>query len=463
MMEKRWHTLFPWLVAAGMALLAPWLLGGRAPVAFPVLGALAWVAAALVPVSLLLQWWEYRSMAEYAARRGQADQHPLRRFAWGLAWALPLGLFILILAGSAYNPAYIRDAAGNLQLQHFNAALPLVIDPDRSRPGIFFLTGMLAMLALLGNPVMRPQRRWIRWILAAMLVNSMVLTWTGFWFRFTGAEALLGHYEPRASYFFATFYYKNHWAAYAILHCGIAGWFFFRDLSRWQADSRHAGGGGLAIAVILFLGLSVVVIDSRSGMLLFGLFCLTFLILLFRRLRSRGARTLLAIFALSGAAGFSYLTFEYLIPTWERTEKQIGQSGSLIFDGVRARHAPETCLKMFSARPVWGWGYLSYDPLFPVYATDHFRDGEGKLTSDMEFAHNDWLQSLAEFGTAGTVLLLLGLWPFARALPRSGMLGIGLALLMLLATWEFPFSNPSVLANSVLLLLCAKNLKNERN
>ena len=76
----------------------------------------------------------------------------------------------------------------------------------------------------------------------------------------------------------------------------------------------------------------------------------------------------------------------------------------------------------------------------------------------MEFAHNDWLQWLAEFGAVGIFLLALGLWPFAPALTRSGMLGLGIALVLAVAWLEFPLSNPSVLATTVLLLLCGKIL-----
>lgn len=458
-MDKRLHVLLPWAVAGDMVLLAPWLLGGRSSWAFPILGTMAWASATLVLVSVMIQWWEYRPFAEYDAARGRADKHPLRQFISGAAWALPLWLFILVLIGSAYNPAYLRDASGDLIMQEFNAALPLVIDPDRSRPGIFFLTGLLALLALLDNPIMHPGRKWIRLMLAVLLVNAMILTWVGFWYRFTGADALLGRYEPVADNFFATFYYKNHWAAYAILHCGIAAWFFFRELPRWQEDSSHTGAGGLTLVAILFLGLSVVVVDSSSGMLLFGLLCAIFLFLLYRRLRSRRAHLALSIIALLSASGFACLSYEYLFPSWEQPEKQIGQSGSLLFDSVRAFHTSEVCLKIISIRPIWGWGYLSYDPLFPAYATDHFRDAQGNLSVDMEFAHNDWLQALAEFGAVGAFLLLLGLYPFIIALPRSGMLGIGLSLILLLACWEFPLSNASVLATSVLLLLCINNLK----
>ena len=366
--------------------------------------------------------------------------------------AAPMWGFIAIVAAAAFNPAYQR-VEGTLQLQAFNEWLPLVIDPERSRPGIYFLTGLAALVAMLANPVFRPRRRWISWILAALLLNAVVLAWTGLFFRFAGNGLVLGRFEPRAGYFFATFFYKNHWAAYALLYCGVAACFFFRDLPRWAVNARQAGSGGLALVAILFLGLTFPLAESRSGILLLAVLSLLFALLLFRRLHARRGRLLLAVGAVVALGGFTFLTGADLRSSWLRTERQLEQAEHpFIIDGIRAIHAPEVCLHMLRDRPLFGWGYLSYDPLFPVYATDFFRDAEGNLKADMEFAHSDYLQHVAEFGLLASALLFLQLALLFRPVLRWAPHLLIFCPLALFALWDFPLSNPAVLASAGVLL-----------
>lgn len=455
-------------LAALAALVAPWLLGGRAEVAPWILGSLLWGSALLVLAGVVSDHLTRRTSAAWERRRGQATRSPLGTFSQGLLRTVPLWLFLLILCASLLNPAY-RWEGGALVRQDYLAWLPLVIDPHRSVPGIFLLSGLLAALGLLANPACVLSRRGRTILLAALLANAMVLCWTGLWFHFVGNGLILGRFEPVASYFFATFYYKNHWAAFAILYSGVGASFFFRDLPRWFTHGRRAGSGGLALLALFFLGLTYALAGSRSGILLFGIFSVGVFAGLYKVLNTRFRQWKPAILAalMLVPAGFLFLASADLRDNWERTGQQIEQGGSVVFDSVRAWHAPEVCLAMLADRPVWGWGYLSYDPLFPVYATDYFRDEAGQLTVDMEFAHNDWLQSFAEFGVLGTVLGALGLAGMAAVAHRGGhgfrerrWIYLGLLLLTLLALWDFPFSNPAVLVNAgVLALLATKGTR----
>ncbi|MEX0325982.1 MAG: O-antigen ligase family protein [Puniceicoccaceae bacterium] len=460
--ESKWHGV-AWGLLALAALVAPWLLGGRAEVAPWVLGGLLWTVVPLVLLGVQADYRTWRVSAEYERRRGQATANPWKVFGRGLIRLLPLWLFLAILGMSLLNPAY-RWEGEALVRQASIDWLPLVIDPARSGPGIFLLAGLLTALGLLANPASGLERRLRHWLLAGLLVNAMVLCWTGLIFKLLGADLMLGKFEPRAGYFFATFYYKNHWAAYAILYCGVAACFFFRDLRRWFTHARRAGTGGLALLALFFLGLTLPLAETRSGILLFGIFGLVIGVGLYRKLFQRTLFSRLAILAagLVVPLGFFYLSFDDLLHNWERTEGQIAQGDSLVFDAVRARHAPEVCLDMLGDRPAWGWGYLSYDPLFPVYATAFFRDADGQLTVDMEFAHNDWLQGLAEFGLAGSALAVLGVLGIGRmargtrAFRGRVWIFLALGLLGIFALWDFPFSNPAVLVNAAVLFLLAR-------
>ena len=103
--------------------------------------------------------------------------------------------------------------------------------------------------------------------------------------------------------------------------------------------------------------------------------------------------------------------------------------------------------KMFADKPVWGWGLGSY--AFIINDPDKYLgpEHEGKY----EHAHNDWLQYMAETGTAGFLLLaIIILSPFftyrrnGRANPVSNWLwGSGFVLLAY-AFVEFPCRTPAV-------------------
>ena len=101
---------------------------------------------------------------------------------------------------------------------------------------------------------------------------------------------------------------------------------------------------------------------------------------------------------------------------------------------------------MFVDRPLFGWGISSFGTVFPLYRQ---ADTTGL---HYEHAHSDWLQSLAENGGVGTLLLVLVAARFLAPLRRRGLkpfagwLLAGCGLTVLYAAVEFPFENPAVLA-----------------
>lgn len=463
----RW-PLLPWSLATLLALIAPWLLGGRAYNAHLWLGSLAWltVLAALLPP--LLTWREWRMFAEYESRRGRASPNPLKIFRDGLLQATPLLLFIAYLGIAGANSMYAY-ADGELVQKGFISWLPAIIDPPRSRPAIFFFTGLVGMLVLLTNPTNQIPRMWLRRMLGLILLNAVILAWLGLWFRLTGSELILGHFEPVSSYFFASFTYKNHWAAFALLACGIGAFFLLRDLPRWLQDSRRAGTGGLGLLAIILFGLTLPIVESRSGILLFALFVVALVLLLFRQLKAAVGRMLMIGGSMIVVATLAYLSIADLKYAVWRTGNQMEKAESTaIIDPIRMVHGPRVCLDMIRDKPMLGWGYQSFASLFPVYATDYFRDGEGDVNLYMEFAHNDWLQHFLEFGLLGTMFLIVGIRRYCfmdggRPNPELVPVYASFVLLGLFALWDFPLSNPAVLVTVVFLFTASVAYRNFYN
>jgi len=408
----------------------------------------------------------------------------MRLFTKNLIWTLPLWLFVILLITSSFNPVVVEgEGKGDLvhSLWEFKSWLPGIVEPARSRPAIFFLSGLLAAAGVFSNPGFQADPKRLRVLLVVLLANAVLLTWTGMFFKFLGNGQILGKYGNEGPYFFATFYYKNHWAAYALLYCGVAASFFFRDLPNWFNQQKGSGSGALALTAIIIIGLTLPIVGSRSGMLLLAIFSVSFLIVFLRYLKDQNSslkRTIIISMAPLLAVVFMFLSYSDLLTSWRRTESQFDRANSLIFDEIRILHGPEMCLRMFNDRPIWGWGYRSFDPLFSTYATEFFQGKEDRLGDIMEFAHNDWLQGLSEFGTVGFSLLILGIFLIFRInhvntsststsdrhnkyLHQSNYAFWSLnslLLLCLLATWDFPFSNPAVLANSVLLFIVGRRL-----
>lgn len=441
--------LLPYGLLMVGALVAPWLRGGRSPDALWILGSIGWLGVvAAVWVSVYGLRYEVNG----------------RRLLRGLLWGLPAIALVGLMGVSAFNPIY-EAVAGSvprvLRLAEPDFGLPVTALAARSQPAIYFLSGYIVLAVLLLNREIALPSGWRRVMILCLLVNAALLCAVGLYYKLTGSKLMLGSYPVKAGYFFATFYYKNHWAAYGVLYLAVAIGFFFRDLPRWTEDGRRAGGGALALIAALFLAVSFPLAESRSGVVLVVVAAVLMAVGVIRALPRTRVRWIgggLLVAFVGGVVGLAAIDLE---DEWQRTTRQVERSGSVVFDGIRAQHGPTVCIKMLGERPVTGWGLYSFDPLFPIFATDFFRHSDGRMRYRMEFAHNDWLQFTAELGLLGMGLLLagglIGLigggFGGTCAVSRWALVGVGLVLLM--AAWEFPFSNPAVMANALALYTLA--------
>jgi len=160
------------------------------------------------------------------------------------------------------------------------------------------------------------------------------------------------------------------------------------------------------------------------------------------------------VLLLGGVAAFLYLSAPSLEEGLEKTERQwslFKDSGDAKYPELRG-YLWEDALRAAEARPWFGWGLGSYAHVQLVYAGEKLRlIGDGGVPPLVEFAHNDYLQWLVEFGIIGTLLLLLP--PVAAVIKvcRTGQvgilaswIGIGLLAFLFTAAIDFPFGNPAL-------------------
>jgi len=160
-----------------------------------------------------------------------------------------------------------------------------------------------------------------------------------------------------------------------------------------------SGGKRALVAFCAVLMASTIFLSgSRGGMIAFVLQIVLFAALtLVRRKNPRAALGLVAVCLLV----FSFLVFL-------GKGQVLGRLGDL-GPGIRWEITKD-CLKMFSHRPVWGWGLGTFPTVYPSYRSFY-------TNLFVNEAHNDYAQVLVETGLLGFALML---W-FLITLYRRGL------------------------------------------
>ena len=370
---------------------------------------------------------------------------------------IPVALWAAFIVIALLNPSHVIGEQGWQPLASWKPWLPTT--PDTARTETAALPWFAALLLggmLIGCP---PSRRhtWVIW--SAIALNGFALAVVGAGFHFIGATKLLGVVDGPESYFFATFFYKNHWAAYGAL-CAGAG--LALALDAWphalQGSPRARGRVFLYGSTALLTLITLPLPGSRSGLLLavcllWGAFATAFAV--FAReagKTSRIRRKPVAIIVVIGLAivGYGILAYGKTgAQDFARTQRQLESAKKLEDVEMRVVLSRDTW-RMAEQRPWFGWGPGSYEIVFPLFQGDYLRDADGRPTARFQEAHNDWLQQLAETGLIGSLILfaplaITGFSGWRRGgLPARWGLCAG-CLLLVYALIDFPLHNLAVL------------------
>lgn len=427
-----------------LLLFTTWAFGGQAP--WVRQGIAAWGAVGVI-LFVVASW----SRASTEDRRSW----PALRYLW------PLWLYDLLVIASCFNPGFreiVIDGQRMLVEAYPNPWLPTAARPALAWKELWHFN--VIVLSCFNLFLVLPGRRYLRGVLFFMAGNAVVLAVFGSFQKLAGAKGLWFGLVPSPNpRFFSTFIYHNHWGAFIVLSTAVCIGLLFHAWRRGgQRDIWHSPVL-LGVLMTLLLAATAPFSASRSATLLVGLLLLGalvhFLLRLVRRRRERGAPVLLPVTsivlaALVAAGGVGYLGRRAIAERMNQTTAQLAPGARDVTFGARLQLYKDTW-RMAAAKPVFGWGLESYAHVFRVFNTQRARELWVWIPFYAE-AHNDWLQSLAETGFAGTALLvLLGLLPmhgnWRRAwdalIPRYLLAGCGLVLVY--AWVEFPFANPAVM------------------
>lgn len=318
-------------------------------------------------------------------------------------------------------------------------------------------------------------RRRIRRILAFLVGNAIIAALAGMIFRFSASPKILGLANPVHPEFFGPFRYHNHWTAYALLSLGaavaLAGYYWFSGerAKEGRFQGLHLGWSAFAVIILASLPMS----GARAGVLFAVLALPAFAFVSWREvLRNLRPRTQAGKSASTGwtrwrvalltclLLGLSGATFVWFFRgnierAYEETRQAFdtaGPEGILTIDTPRFKGAWTTTGEMISRQPAFGWGYGSHLYAFYLVAGKEWRNPTGEVFARKEFAHNDWLQMMAEIGIIGFGGLILPPFLLWRRIRKesapdivTSCLLVGSGLVLMLATFEFPLSNPAVL------------------
>jgi len=307
------------------------------------------------------------------------------------------------------------------------------------------------------------RRTTVQTLFTVIVANGTLLALIGILQKVTHAPHVLWGLENvnTGGGFFATIIYKNHAGAYLNLMLMLCTGLLYWHFSRAERRMERASPAPVFAFLGVVLGLAVFLTNSRAATILLMVFTLIAFIGFIVRCtlyRAEGRSpwvmvSLCAIFALFIGLG-SYLlntneAFDRLGKLWSD-----GKTDSSVASRTLARAAT---WDMAQDNLVTGWGAGSFRHAFRDYQKKYpeiyIPAGSPNARFRWEYAHNDYVQLLAELGLVGAGILLAMLACGARHLirhriwQRPHLLFIVLALLITAAhAWvDFQFHNPAIL------------------
>ncbi len=382
--------------------------------------------------------------------KGERRQSPRR-------WLWPLAGFNLLVLLSCLNPSFTPMVYESQALLAFTGPvhprLPSTAYPAVSLEHLWLFDSIY--LSCFNLLLVIRRRQALRVLLLVCSGNAILLSVFGTFQKFASDGLYFGLVRAPNARFFATFVYSNHWAAYIVLLIAAGAGLVFHYAKRQGPGPFSGSPVTSGIIGLLLMMITPTLAGSRAGtVLVLALLgaCAGHALLIIRRGRpTHGESAALPVASVAlcvvvTIAGAIYLGRESLEERWHDTQGQ-WQEGML---GERLKLYADTA-HLAAEHPLFGWGLGSFEQILQLIRPRPLEANRQYEHSYVD-AHSDWLQSLAETGVVGTLLVtltgLLPLWSsrsrrFASPIPAYLLGGCGLILLY--AGMEFPFGNPAVM------------------
>jgi O-antigen ligase len=428
-----------WLLVTTLVAL-PWAWGGTAP----------WTTGGLALVTGLigLLW-----LAD-AVVRGRALR--VDRLTLGCAgWLLAQGWLMTL------NPHYVHDAA----TWRFSTAAswwpggPGSVDRAASTAAMWRCTALLIWLIVITD--VAQDGRWRRRLRWSLVLAASALVLFGLVQRALRAPAIFWQGEPGTSPFFATFFYAPNAGAFINLAFPLAVGLAL--VACWSGAGPTRAGWGRSLALlsvcIFIAGAGVNASRAALAVLIFSMLVLA------AWAGWRWARTRPAWprgEALSVGAGLLALALIVGSVGTEVVQQKWALLPAQLHAGNPRLLAMSAGLRMLPDAGVWGFGPGTFGIVFPHYT--HFLGD--RIPGIWRYAHNDYLQTLLEWGWTGALawsgLFFAGLRRcFASAFAAATderertlafAAGVSLAGVALHAVIDFPLQIASLQLATVTLL-----------
>lgn len=404
-----------------------------------------------------------------------APQGNFKLVMWPKLIRFPLfwiGLFLLLyITTQALNPSMAYTTDGKVwwlaPVKHIGwlpAGVEAPFEKMNAWRVLIIYTSAWFLVCALWTGITR--RSAIQSILTVVVSNGALISIIGILQKVTQTTNILWVIPPRTGYEFATLLYKNHAAAYlniVLMTCtALLYWHFSRSERRQERTSPAP----IFAFFCILLGVSVVLTNSRAGtMLMMGFTLIAFVGFVIRAAMTRGeGRSGLSIailcgtFALFIGLGSFFIMRSGTVAGINRLLSE-GRGDDSVITRTLARQAT---MDMAKDDIITGWGAGSFRHAFPIYQNNYPRICYAPWAPDRkmrwEYAHNDYVQLLAELGLVGAGIMAAIAFCGVRFLlinhvyRRPHLMFIVLALLITVAhCWiDFQFHNPAIL-----LLWCA--------
>ncbi len=330
------------------------------------------------------------------------------------------------------------------------------------------------------------RRRALHLVIGIVAMNAFLVALLVILQELSDTKLIYWHYTPVNPHFAGPFHYRNHGVAYLYLGLAAAYGAVFLHWRRMREEALTSSPAPLFMFFAFVILMAIFMAGSRGGIvfsaLVSGMAALVFLKTVITS--GRQGFIALAVVGASLALGFYFAwpmlqrALPELSKRWSQTEKSFDTLKEN--EGVADQRIllTQATMEMWRDRPWLGWGAGSYRFIFPKYQIRYnylyysinsirfYLKSQGKRPlrhQGIYYAHNDWAQSLAEYGIIGVGLLCLslGYWAFLALRHLSDfsgevfMLYSGAGALFLHSLFDFPFWNPPVLFLFVVLLAMA--------